>query len=165
VAIDAEPGTAGGDDGADGSGAPAAPTLRVCLFTLGDAVFAVEARHARRVAVLDELTPVPGAPAHLAGVVNLGGSIVPVVDLRPVLALRPGRVDAGARLLVVAAPGCEAAVATDGVLGLASATEEASGGTAPSAASASLGRGFVTWQDGAALVLDVPRVLDALRIR
>jgi purine-binding chemotaxis protein CheW len=165
MATDAEPRPAGGDGGEDGAGAPPAPALRVCLFTLGDAVFAVEARHAQRIAVLDELTPVPGAPAHLVGVVNLGGSIVPVVDLRPVLALRPGRVDAGARLLVVAASGCEAAVATDGVLGLASATEEAAGRTAPSAASESLGRGFVTWEDGAALVLDVPRVLDALRSR
>jgi purine-binding chemotaxis protein CheW len=165
VTSDAEPGAPGRDNGEDGDSRHHAPALRVCLFRLGDAVFAVEARHARRVAVLDELTPVPGAPAHLVGVVNLGGSIVPVVNLRPVLALRPGRVDAGAHLVVVAAPGCEAAVAADEVLGLASVTEDPAVRAAPSAACERLGRGFVTWEGGGALVLDVPRVLDALRIR
>jgi purine-binding chemotaxis protein CheW len=144
---------------------PPAPALRVCLFGLDDGVFAVEARHARRVVVLEECTAVPGAPPHLVGVVNLGGSIVPVVDLRPVLALRPARVGPGTPLLVVAGPGCEAAVAIDRALGVASVTEAAATRPAPSAVSAGLAHGFVTWDGGDALVLDVPRLLDALRIR
>jgi chemotaxis signal transduction protein len=157
-----------GDDGTarpTDAGVRASRAPRTCLFSLGDEVFAVDVGHARRVVVLDECTPVPGAPSHLVGIANLGGAIVPVVDIRPLLALRPGRVGPGTYALLVAAPPYQVAVAIEKPLGLGPPGEDIPAGEAASPARAALGRGFVPWEGGRATVLDVPRILHALRMR
>lgn len=65
---------------------PAAP-LRVCLISLGGESFAIDLRHVREVFEVESLTAVPGMPAALAGVANLRGVVIPVVDLRGLLGL------------------------------------------------------------------------------
>lgn len=66
---------------------------------LGDSAFAVPLNHCRSVLRLPRLARVPHAPAWLRGVLSLRGEILPVLDLRPLLAL-PG-VDLGERPRVV----------------------------------------------------------------
>ncbi|MDE3019089.1 MAG: purine-binding chemotaxis protein CheW [Nitrospirota bacterium] len=68
---------------------PAAP-LRVCLIGLGGELFAINLRHVREVFEVENLTTVPGMPAALAGVANLRGVVIPVVDLRGLLGLPTG---------------------------------------------------------------------------
>jgi purine-binding chemotaxis protein CheW len=53
----------------------------VIVFALGGARFAAELRWVREVITLGFVTPVPRAPAIIAGVVNLRGSITPVFSL------------------------------------------------------------------------------------
>jgi purine-binding chemotaxis protein CheW len=60
----------------------AAEVLEVATFSLDDERYAIETRHVRRVARLGGLVPIPGAPAALAGVINSGGEILAVFDLR-----------------------------------------------------------------------------------
>lgn len=60
----------------------------VIVFTHGDARFAIELRWVREVFTLGYVTPVPRAPAAVAGVVNYRGSIVPVLDLDALLGWR-----------------------------------------------------------------------------
>lgn len=72
------------------AGAKPAPPLRVCLITLGGEVFAVDLRNVREVFEVESLTPVPGMPSILAGVANLRGVVIPVVDLRPLLGVSGG---------------------------------------------------------------------------
>lgn len=67
--------------------AKAAPPLRVCLISLGGELFAIDLRNVREVFEVESLTPVPGMPTALAGVANLRGVVMPVVDLRPMLGL------------------------------------------------------------------------------
>ena len=62
----------------------------VIVFTHGDARFAIELRWVREVFTLGHVTPVPRAPAAVAGVVNYRGSIVPVLDLDALLGWRGG---------------------------------------------------------------------------
>lgn len=68
---------------------PASP-LRVCLISLGGELFAVDLRNVREVFEVESLTPVPGMPSILAGVANLRGVVIPVVDLRPLLGVPGG---------------------------------------------------------------------------
>jgi chemotaxis signal transduction protein len=136
--------------------------VRACLFGLDEEVFAVDVCHARPFVRLEEWTPVPGAPSSLIGVVNLGGAIVPVVDIRPLLALRPGGMGAGTHALVVAAPPYQVAIVIDRPLGLGFLDEDTLAGE--EAPSPSFGRGYVPWEGRRALVLDVPRILEALRM-
>jgi purine-binding chemotaxis protein CheW len=60
-----------------------AAVLNVVIFAMGGEPHAIEARFVRRVIRLDSacLTPIPGTPPVLAGVINLEGEILAVFDL------------------------------------------------------------------------------------
>jgi purine-binding chemotaxis protein CheW len=51
-------------------------------FRLGGEEFGIRIRHVREIIGMQNITAVPGTPAHLKGVINLRGKIIPVVDLR-----------------------------------------------------------------------------------
>ena len=51
-------------------------------FHLGKEEFGIQVKYVREIMGVQDITPVPGTPAHLKGVINLRGKIVPVVDLR-----------------------------------------------------------------------------------
>jgi purine-binding chemotaxis protein CheW len=51
-------------------------------FALGDEVFAVNVLQVREILDVINITRVPQMPDYLLGVINLRGSVVPVVDLR-----------------------------------------------------------------------------------
>ena len=51
-------------------------------FKLGDEVFALDITKVREVLDFTAVTKVPRTPAFMRGVINLRGSVVPVVDLR-----------------------------------------------------------------------------------
>ena len=51
-------------------------------FTLGEETFALQVSNVREVLDLTEVTKVPRTPSFMRGVINLRGSVVPVVDLR-----------------------------------------------------------------------------------
>ena len=56
-------------------------------FRLGKEEFGIDVRHVREIMGVQDITAVPGTPAHLKGVLNLRGKIIPVVDLRIQFAL------------------------------------------------------------------------------
>ena len=51
-------------------------------FKLGDETFGLDIRKVREVLDFTNITKVPQTPAYMLGVINLRGSVVPVVDLR-----------------------------------------------------------------------------------
>jgi purine-binding chemotaxis protein CheW len=51
-------------------------------FPLGTERFAIEILRVQEIRALTTITPIPNAPAHIRGVINLRGTIVPVLDLR-----------------------------------------------------------------------------------
>jgi len=57
-------------------------TTQYLSFTLGDEVFALDISKVREVMDFTTVTKVPGTPEFMRGVINLRGSVVPVVDLR-----------------------------------------------------------------------------------
>ena len=79
------PGSAGSGGGAvDGTGAMA---VRVAVISIGKELFTIDLRNVREVFVVDSITPVPGMPSGLVGVTNLRGTVIPLLDLRPLFAL------------------------------------------------------------------------------
>src|SRR6202165_5083726 len=62
-------------------------TLDALVFALGSELYALPATQVHEVRPLGWLTPLPGTPPFLAGLINVRGRIVPVVDLRPLLGL------------------------------------------------------------------------------
>ncbi|HEY4743792.1 MAG TPA: chemotaxis protein CheW [Desulfuromonadaceae bacterium] len=57
-------------------------TVQYLTFKLGDEVFALDVAKVREILEYTGITKVPQTPAFMRGVINLRGSVVPVVDLR-----------------------------------------------------------------------------------
>lgn len=57
-------------------------TTQYLSFTLDGEVFALDISKVREVMDFTTMTKVPGTPEFMRGVINLRGSVVPVVDLR-----------------------------------------------------------------------------------
>src|SRR5579863_3733059 len=57
-------------------------TRQYLTFKLGNEVFATDVAKVREVLDLTAITAIPRTPEFMAGVINLRGSVVPVVDLR-----------------------------------------------------------------------------------
>lgn len=51
-------------------------------FNLGDEVFAVDVGRVREILEITTITKVPQTPEFMRGVINLRGSVVPVIDMR-----------------------------------------------------------------------------------
>jgi purine-binding chemotaxis protein CheW len=64
-----------------------ADTLELVVLTLGPERYGVDSRRAREVHLLADLAPVPGTPPFWAGVVNVRGTLYPVLDLHRYLEL------------------------------------------------------------------------------
>lgn len=56
-------------------------TIQLLTFRLGDELFAVHVSQVREVLDYSTITKVPGAPPFMRGVINVRGSVVPVMDL------------------------------------------------------------------------------------
>jgi purine-binding chemotaxis protein CheW len=52
------------------------------IFNLGDEFYGIPVLKVREIIRLMEITPVPGMPPYIRGVINLRGKIIPVLDLR-----------------------------------------------------------------------------------
>lgn len=56
-------------------------------FTLGAEEYGVEILKVQEIKGYSAITPIPNTPAYVKGVMNLRGSIIPIVDLRAKLAM------------------------------------------------------------------------------
>ncbi|MBX7114673.1 MAG: chemotaxis protein CheW [Myxococcaceae bacterium] len=65
---------------------------RFLAFRLENETFAIPVETVREVVRVPLLTPVPRAPTHLLGVMNLRGEVLPVYDIKPRLQLTPAPV-------------------------------------------------------------------------
>lgn len=61
--------------------------IRICLFSIGDDVYALPIGVLTEIILQQSIFPVPTTPQHVLGVINLRGNIVPIVDIRPALFL------------------------------------------------------------------------------
>lgn len=75
--------------------------LHLVTFSLGREQYAVPIDLVREVVRVTDITRVPHAPAHIRGVMNLRGRILPVMDLRTRLGLEAGETTHRSRVVVV----------------------------------------------------------------
>jgi purine-binding chemotaxis protein CheW len=103
---------------------------------IGGEHYAVPVDDVLEVAPLGELTPVPGAPPAVAGVLNLRGEVLAVVDLAVLVGVEP----AGPHQRIVVAQGssCRAGLAVESVVGVGDVAEAMAPARSPSLAGAAL---------------------------
>lgn len=75
--------------------------LHLVTFQLGREEYGVEIASVQEIIRATDITPVPGAPSHVRGVINLRGKIIPVVDLRRRFALEVVENSESQRIIVV----------------------------------------------------------------
>lgn len=75
--------------------------LHLVTLQLGNEEYGVEIASVQEIIRATDITPVPGAPAHVRGVINLRGKIIPVVDLRRRFALAAVEAGESQRIIVV----------------------------------------------------------------
>ena len=56
--------------------------LQLAAFDLGKQRYGIDIMTVREIRISNAITSLPGAPAHVRGVINLRGTIVPVCDLK-----------------------------------------------------------------------------------
>ncbi|MEX2334534.1 MAG: chemotaxis protein CheW, partial [Pseudohongiella sp.] len=64
-----------------------AQLIKHVSFTLGGETYAINAARVNEVLRYTEITPVPGAPAFILGIINLRGNVVTVINGRGVFGL------------------------------------------------------------------------------
>lgn len=78
--------------------------VQLIVFRLGEEDFAIPIEEVREIIRSAPVTPVPGAPASVAGIINVRGEIAAVVDLRVRFGL-PSRQESVPKHVVITAQG------------------------------------------------------------
>jgi purine-binding chemotaxis protein CheW len=97
--------------------APAA--LDVLLIQLAGELYGVPSASVREVVRYRAYTAVPGAPPTLPGILSQRGTILPLVELRPLLGLEVAEITRSTRLVIVAHNDVDMALLVEAVLDLA----------------------------------------------
>lgn len=92
-------------------------TLEVIEFVLAYERYAVESIHVREVYPLKDLTPLPGTPAHVLGIINLRGQILSVIDIKRFFDLPPKGLGNLDKVIVLRSDAMEFGILADQIIG------------------------------------------------
>ncbi|HUJ68691.1 MAG TPA: chemotaxis protein CheW [Syntrophorhabdales bacterium] len=76
-------------------------SLQLVTFHLADEEFGIDIKMVQEINRMINITKMPGTPAHVEGVVNLRGKVIPVVSLRKKLGFQEIERDKATRIMVV----------------------------------------------------------------
>jgi purine-binding chemotaxis protein CheW len=80
---------------------------QLVVFKLADEEYGVDIATVQSIIQMQEITAVPGATSYVAGVINLRGSVIPVINLRQRFGLNEAEAGKEARILVVKNEGAQ----------------------------------------------------------
>lgn len=76
---------------------------RWVTFRLGSETYGIDVMQVREVLRGTEISPVPGAPSYVLGIINLRGNVVSIVDTRSRFGLPSQEMDDASRILILEA--------------------------------------------------------------
>lgn len=88
---------------------------RLVTFVLGDELYGVDIHDVSEVVRLGDVTKIPRAPGLVAGVTNLRGEIMSVLDIHNLLGLKSGKVTGESRLIITEIDGEKVGILVDGI--------------------------------------------------
>jgi len=77
------------------------PQTQWLTFTLSNETYGVDVLHVQEVLRCPEISPVPGAPAHVLGMINLRSEVITVNDMRAMLGLPGAEVTDQTRIVLM----------------------------------------------------------------
>ena len=135
--------------------------LAVVVFAIDSVSCAVPLEATERALHMVAVSPLPGAPPILAGVINLHGSVVPVVDLRRRLGSGPRAYGLDAHLLLVKSPRRRLALSADQVVGVRTIADDSVVPSRLVAPGLGAVAGIAALPDGLLFIHDLEAVLSA----
>lgn len=127
---------------------------------MGDREHALPVEDVIEVVRMVDITPLPEAPAWVAGVINMRGRIVPVIDLRMRLGMSPREPELSTPIIIVGRNEAAAGLIADGVSQVLALASEAVESTQPHAAPALAVTGMAHEGDRLILLLDSKRLCE-----
>ena len=90
----------------------------VLEFLLADERYGIESFHIREVCLLKEITPLPGTPHFVTGLINVRGKALSVIDLKKFFDLPEKGLGDLNKVIVLSSAGMEFGVLADAILGI-----------------------------------------------
>ena len=138
-----------------------ATLVRLVLFTVDDQTYALPLAAAERVLRMVEVTPLPGAPAAVEGVINIQGDVVTVVSVRRRLGLAGRAVGVTDSLIVARARARRVAIIAESVLSVVERPADAVVSADDIAPGVEHIGGVLKTSDGLVLIHDLDRFFSA----
>jgi purine-binding chemotaxis protein CheW len=135
--------------------------VEILIFDVAGQRYALGLAQLREVVQAVAITPLPGAPRLVEGVIDRRGSLVPVIEVRRRLGLATKPVDAADHLIIAEAAGQTVALRVDGVNELREIDEASMASASELAPEADTIVGIARLPDGVVLVQDLGRFLSA----
>ena len=136
-------------------------TQYIC-FQVAAGRYAVPLTPVAQVLRCENLVPLPASPPFIAGLLNLGGEVVPVLNLRSLFGLDPAEPTRRSRVLIAEHNGRKHGLLVDGVNELLAleASSIATVGAGAGGPKAELTAGVAKVRDSLVFILDLPRLLE-----
>ena len=134
---------------------------RWVTFQLDDETYGIDVMQIREVLRSPEISPVPGAPAFVLGIINLRGNVVAIIDTRSRFNLPPRELDDSSRILILEAGDYVVGFLVDSVSEVAELRSE-NIETAPDTGSRGPSRfisGLYNRDEGLLILIDAARLL------
>jgi len=143
--------------------------IRICFFCIGEDLYAIPVEMLTEIILLQKIFPVPTTPPHVLGVINLRGNIVPIVDIRPALAL-PAQGTPG-QIAIVKHSSLNLGIVVDNVYEVVGVPESSilaldSGAESQDGRNGSrFLKGSIQWKAGVAMLLDVTQIFEEIKLQ
>jgi purine-binding chemotaxis protein CheW len=132
-------------------------------FVLGEEEYGISIHHVQEIIGMLPVTPVPGSPSDVLGVINLRGKIVPVTDLRQKFGIIANEATSETCIVVVRAHGIATGIIADRVREVTEVRGETIEAPPSFGMDVDISHvlGIATTPTGARILLDIERVLPA----
>jgi len=138
----------------------AADTRNIVCVTAAGSEYGIDVSVVLGVNPLMAITPVPGAPRHIRGVVKIRGRAIPVVELAEMIGLTGGAAGSKPRIVIVRAAGELVGLLVDGVTRVISARLDVTGVPPACESVTRCLEGVARFGDEIVFLIDVNAVLD-----
>jgi purine-binding chemotaxis protein CheW len=133
--------------------------VSLLVFEIGGWCLAVNARSVNRIVRAVAISPLPGAPAVLEGVINVGGTVTPVLDLRLRFGLPAAPLQPDQHLMLADTLGGPVALRVDRALDLLTVAPEVIRKVADVVPGVQYASGIATLPDGVLIIHDLDQFL------
>lgn len=142
---------------------PEQARITVVEFLLAYEHYAIESTHIREIYYMRDLTPLPGTPAFILGIINIRGEICSIVDLKKIFGLPDQGLPEFNKVIVVQNPKMKFGIVTDAIIGTRT-INRSSIRPPPVSLSGILGEYLVGVTDEPLIIVDAERLLTDKRM-